>query len=101
MSFTFVEDRSDVDYSLLPDRQTMTEVCKSILEHINSGKSPQMMIPSEYFEQIVEHRRGLFDECGVWKSIFVNGNGTVMVPCWKFNSPENTYSLLEHSVEEI
>ncbi|MGI0021010.1 MAG: radical SAM protein [Nitrososphaera sp.] len=101
VSFTFVEDRSDVDYSLLPDRQTMIEVCRSILEHIKSGRSPQVMIPSAYFEQIIEHGRGLFDECGVWKSIFVNGNGTVMVPCWKFNSPENTYSLLEHSVEEI
>ncbi|MGI0005291.1 MAG: hypothetical protein ACREAI_02670, partial [Nitrososphaera sp.] len=98
VSFTFVEDRSDVDYSLLPDRQTMIEVCSSILEHIKSGKSPQAMIPSEYFQQIIDHGRGLFDECGVWKSIFVNGNGTVMVPCWKFNSPENTYSLLEHSV---
>ena len=101
VSFTFVEDRSDVDYSLLPDRQTMTDVCNSILEHIKSGKSPQVMIPPEYFQQIVDHGRGLFDECGVWKSIFVNGNGTVMVPCWKFNSPDNTYSLLEHSVEEI
>ena len=101
VSFTFVEDRSDVDYSLLPDRQTMTDVCNSILEHIKSGKSPQVMIPPEYFQQIVDHGRGLFDECGVWKSIFVNGNGTVMVPCWKFNSPDNTYSLLEHSFEEI
>ena len=40
VSFTFVEDRSDVDYSLLPDRQTMTDVCNSILEHIKSGKKP-------------------------------------------------------------
>jgi MoaA/NifB/PqqE/SkfB family radical SAM enzyme len=101
VSFTFVEDRSDVNYSLLPDREAMVDVCKSILEHIRSGKSPQVMIPPEYFQQIIDHGRGVFDECGVWKSIFVNGNGTVMVPCWKFNSPENTYSLLEHSVDEI
>jgi MoaA/NifB/PqqE/SkfB family radical SAM enzyme len=101
VSFTFVEDRSDVNYSLLPDRPTMVKVCESILDHMAKKKDPQVMIPPEYFQQIIEHGRGLFDECGVWKSIFVNGNGTVMVPCWKFNSPENTYSLLEKDVGEI
>jgi MoaA/NifB/PqqE/SkfB family radical SAM enzyme len=101
VSFTFVEDRSDVDYSLLPDRQTMVKVCESILDYQAKHQSPQIMIPREYFQQIIEHGRGVFDECGVWKSIFVNGNGTVMVPCWKFNARENTFSLLENSVEEI
>lgn len=105
VSFTFVEDRSDVDYSLLPDRQTMNKVCESILDYIGKQQKeeggPQVMIPPEYFQQILEHGRGMFDECGVWKSIFVNGDGTVMVPCWKFNTPENTYSLLEHSVDDI
>lgn len=101
VSLTFVEDRSDVNYSLLPDRKTMNQVCESVLEHIRSRKDPQLMIPSQYFEQIIQHGRGLYDECGVWKSIFVNGNGTVMVPCWKYNDPENTYSLLEKSIEEI
>jgi len=33
VSFTFVEDRSDVGYSLLPDRQTMVKVCESILDY--------------------------------------------------------------------
>ncbi|MGI0029865.1 MAG: radical SAM protein [Nitrososphaera sp.] len=101
VSFTFVEDRSDVDYTLLPDRETMIKVSESILQHLRSHDPPQVMIPPEYFQQIIEHGRGLFNECGVWKSVFVNGNGTVMVPCWKFNSPENTYSLLEKSVDEI
>ena len=101
VSFTFVEDRADVDYSLLPDRQTMVRVSESILDYAKKHTSPQMMIPAEYFEQIIKHGRGIFDECGVWKSIFVNGNGTVMVPCWKFNNPENTYSLLEKSIDEI
>ncbi|MGI0043072.1 MAG: radical SAM protein [Nitrososphaeraceae archaeon] len=101
VSFTFVEDRSDVSYSLLPDRQTMAKVCESILDYRRKHASPQIMIPPQYFEQIIEHGRGLFDECGVWKSIFVNGNGTVLVPCWKFNSPQNTYNLLEQSIEEI
>jgi MoaA/NifB/PqqE/SkfB family radical SAM enzyme len=101
VSFTFVEDRSDVSYSLLPDRQTMMRVCESILDYGRKHSSPKIMIPAQYFEQIIEHGRGLFDECGVWKSIFVNGNGTVLVPCWKFNSPQNTYNLLEQSVEEI
>ena len=101
VSLTFVEDRSDVNYSLLPDRDTMVQVCKSVLEHIQSKKDPQLMIPPQYFEQIIEHGRGMYDECGVWKSIFVNGNGTVMVPCWKYNDPKNTYSLLEKSVDEI
>jgi MoaA/NifB/PqqE/SkfB family radical SAM enzyme len=101
VSFTFVEDRSDVDYSLLPDRQTMVKVCESILDYQEKHQKPQIMIPREYFEQIIEQGRGVFDECGVWKSIFVNGNGTVMVPCWKFNGPENTFSLLDRSVSEI
>ncbi len=101
VSFTFVEDRSDVDYSLLPDKQTMANVSESILDYMSKHDSPQVMIPPEYFQQIIEHGRGVFDECGVWKSIFVNGNGTVMVPCWKFSSPENTYNLLEKSVDEI
>jgi hypothetical protein len=101
VSLTFVEDRSDVSFSLLPDRQTMIKVCESILDYGKKHSSPQIMIPRQYFEQIIEHGFGLFDECGVWKSIFVNGNGTVLVPCWKFNSPENTYSLLEQSIEDI
>ena len=28
VSLTFVEDRSDVNYSLLPDRQTIIKVCQ-------------------------------------------------------------------------
>ncbi len=101
VSLTFVEDRSDVQYSLLPDHQTMMEVCRSVLDYMKKPGSIKMLIPPQYFEQILQHGRTLFDECGVWKSIFVNGNGTVMVPCWKFNSPENTYSLLDRSIEEI
>jgi hypothetical protein len=101
VSFTFVEDRSDVEYSLLPDRQTMVQVCKGILDYTKKHSSPQVMIPSQYFEQIIQHGRAMFDECGVWKSIFVNGNGTVLVPCWKFNKPENTYDLLNQDIEEI
>jgi len=101
VSFTFVEDRSDVSYSLLPDRNTMVKVCESILDYGKKHSSPQIMIPPQYFEQIIEYGRAVFDECGVWKSIFVNGNGTVLVPCWKFSGPQNTYNLLEHSIEEI
>ncbi len=56
------------------------------------------MIPSQYFEQIIEHGRGIFDECGIWKSVFVNGDGTVLVQCWKFNSPQNIYNLLDQSI---
>lgn len=101
VSLTFVEDRSDVNYSLLPDREIMTQVCSSILDYMKKETSPQILMPSQYFEQIMEHGRALFNECGVWKSLFVNSNGTVLVPCWKFNNPSNTYSLLNHSVEEI
>jgi MoaA/NifB/PqqE/SkfB family radical SAM enzyme len=101
VSLTFVEDRSDVDYSLMPDAKTMKEVSRSILNYVKKPGALPLMIPPEYFEQVIEHGRTVFDECGVWKSIFVNGNGTVMVPCWKFNTPENTYNLLEKSVDEI
>jgi MoaA/NifB/PqqE/SkfB family radical SAM enzyme len=101
ISLTFVEDRSDVGYSLLPDRNTMVEICKSVLNYMKSPNSLPILIPQEYFEQIIENGRTSFNECGVWKSIFVNGNGTVLVPCWKFNNLENTYSLLDKSIEEI
>jgi hypothetical protein len=79
----------------------MVQVCKGILDYTKKHSSPQVMIPSQYFEQIIQHGRAMFDECGVWKSIFVNGNGTVLVPCWKFNKPENTYDLLNQDIEEI
>jgi MoaA/NifB/PqqE/SkfB family radical SAM enzyme len=101
ISLTFVEDRSDVQYSLLPDQQTMGQVCKSVLDYMKKSNSLKMLIPPEYFHQIIEHGRTQFGECGVWKSIFVNANGSVMVPCWKFNSPDNTYSLLDKSIDEI
>ena len=101
VSLTFVEDRSDVSYSLLPDRDTMVQVCRNVLEYMKKPDSIPILMPPEYFQQIMEHGRTVFDECGVWKTIFVNGNGTVIVPCWKFNIPENRYSLLENSVEEI
>src|SRR5688572_32759945 len=55
VSFTFVEDRSDVSYTLLPDRQTMVRVCESILDYGKKHSSPQIMIPTQYFEQIIEH----------------------------------------------
>lgn len=101
VSFTFVEDRADVPYSLLPDRKTIIRICESILDYGKKHSSPQIMIPPQYFEQIIKHGRGVYDECGVWKSIFINANGMVNVPCWKFNTPENTFNVLEQSVEQI
>jgi MoaA/NifB/PqqE/SkfB family radical SAM enzyme len=101
VSFTFVEDRSDVNFSLLPDKETIVRVCESILNYGKRHSSPEIMIPRQYFEQIIQFGRGIYDECGVWKSIFINANGTVMVPCWKFNKPENIYNLFERSIEEI
>ena len=101
VSLTFVEDRSDVNYSLLPDGKTMRSVCESVLDYMKKPDSIPLLIPPEYFQQVIEHGRTVFDECGVWKSVFVNGNGTVMVPCWKFNSPGNIYNLLEKSIDEI
>lgn len=101
VSLTFVEDRSDVNYSLLPDRVTMNRVCESILDYSKRHSRPRIMIPDLYFEQILENGHALFDECGVWKSIFVNGDGSVLVPCWKFKGPENTYDLLSQSIDDI
>jgi MoaA/NifB/PqqE/SkfB family radical SAM enzyme len=101
VSLTFVEDRADVSYSLLPDRKTMIKVCESILDYGKKDTFPKIMIPPEYFEQIIKYGRTTFDECGVWKSTFVNADGTVKVPCWKFSKSENTYNMLEQSIEEI
>ncbi len=53
VSLTFVEDRADVPYSLLPDRKTMDKVCESVLNYGKKKSSPQIMIPPEYFEQIL------------------------------------------------
>lgn len=101
VSLTFVEDRSDVNYSLLPDRKTMNKICESILDYSKRKKRPRILIPDLYFTQILEYGHVLFDECGVWKSVFVNGDGSVLVPCWKFKDAENTYNLLTHSIDEI
>ena len=101
VSLTFVEDRADAPYSLLPDRKTMIKICESILDYRKKNTFPKIMIPPEYFEQIIKYGRTTFNECGVWKSTFVNADGNVMVPCWKFNKSENTYNLLEQSIEEI
>ena len=51
----------------------MVRICESILDYGRKHLYPKIMIPRQDFEQIIEHGRGLFDECGVWKSIFVNG----------------------------
>lgn len=60
------------------------------------------MILDLYFKQILDNGHVLFfDECGVWKSIFVNGDGSVLVPCWKFKGHENTNNLLPQSIDEI
>jgi MoaA/NifB/PqqE/SkfB family radical SAM enzyme len=101
VTLTFAEDRFDVNYSSLPDKKTIAQVCDGVLDHMKSGKRPKVMIPPLYFEQLREDGQVHFEECGVWKSVFVNPDGTVMVPCWKFRSPENIYSLLEKSIDEI
>jgi MoaA/NifB/PqqE/SkfB family radical SAM enzyme len=101
VSLTFVEDRADVNYSLLPTRDVMNKVCESILDYSKRHSSPRIMIPDLYFKQILDNGHVLFDECGVWKSVFVNGDGSVLVPCWKFKAPENTYNLLTQSIEDI
>jgi len=101
VSLTFVEDRSDVNYTLLPDPETMKQVSRSVLDYMKKSNSLPIMMPPEYFSQVIEFGRTIFDECGVWKSVFVNGDGTVKVPCWKFNDPDNTYNLLEKSIDEI
>ena len=53
VSFTFVEDRSDVNYSLLPDRKTMIAVCESILDYGKKYTHPKIMIPLEYFNKLL------------------------------------------------
>ncbi|WP_148687235.1 hypothetical protein [Candidatus Nitrosocosmicus hydrocola] len=79
----------------------MNKVCESILDYSKRKTKPRIMIPDLYFEQILENGHVLFDECGVWKSIFVNGNGSVLLPCWKFKGLENTYNPLSNSIDEI
>ncbi|RMF32035.1 MAG: radical SAM protein [Candidatus Nitrosothermus koennekii] len=99
VSMTFVQNRVGGP-NLLPDRKSMEKVCESILDYSKHHSDPYIMIPRLYFEQILEHGRALFDECGVWKSMVVNADGTVS-PCWKFDTPEYKLSLLEYDVDKI
>ena len=92
VSFTFVEDRADVPYTLLPDRKTIIRICESILDYGKKHSSPQIMIPPQYFEQIIKHGRGVYDECGVWKSIFINANGMVNVTMFGSSIPRKIHS---------
>jgi hypothetical protein len=43
----------------------------------------------------------LADECEIWKNIFVNGNGFVLIPSRKFKTSENTFNLLSKRIEEL
>ncbi len=68
---------------------------------MHTNNNPIILIPPLYWQQIKEHGIIMFDECGVWKSVYVNGDDTVMVPCRKYHTPDRTFSLLEHDVDEL
>ncbi|MEM2856531.1 MAG: radical SAM protein [Candidatus Nitrosocaldaceae archaeon] len=97
ISMTFVQNRvGGVD--LLPDRKSMEEVCISILDYMKRHRDPTILMPEAYWEQILRYGRGIFDECGVWKSIVIEPDGGV-APCWKFSNYK--VSLLKYEIDEI
>lgn len=36
-----------------------------------------------------------------WEVLFVQSDGSVIVPCYRFDSEENRMSILKHSIDEI
>lgn len=50
---------------------------------------------------MIEYGRVMYDACATWKVIFVQADGSVIVPCYRFDSPENRMNIIEHSTDEI
>lgn len=101
MSLTLVEDRVDAPYSLAPDTETKKKVARAIIDYIKKNEDPFIALPMKYWEQILQYGRSTFDECGAWKTLFIQPDGSVIMPCFNFDSPENRMSVMEHSVDEI
>ncbi|MEM2760770.1 MAG: radical SAM protein [Nitrososphaerales archaeon] len=101
MSLTFVEDRPDAPFSLAPDVETKRKVSKAVLDYTRKNDDPFIALPMKYWEQILDHGHTVFDHCGSWKTLFVQADGSIIMPCFKFDSPENRMSVLEHNIEEI
>lgn len=43
----------------------------------------------------------MFKECGVWKSLTIQANGMVRVPCWKLAVPTQQYNILQYGIGEL
>lgn len=99
---TLIEDRVGVAYeSLSPDPPTIRKIAESILNYSKTHDLPYIGIPPLYWKQIIDFGRPLFKECGVWKSVTIQADGAVRVPCWKLAVPTQSYNILEHDIEEI
>jgi len=97
VSITFVQNRSNGP-DLLPERRIVEKVCESIIDYQKHHNDPYIMMPRLYWEQILRYGRALFDQCGVWKSVVLNADGTVS-PCWKFE--QFKLNLLEYDIDYI
>lgn len=49
VGLTFVEDRSDVNYSLMPGRETVVKVCEIVLNYMHTNNNPIILIPPLYW----------------------------------------------------
>jgi MoaA/NifB/PqqE/SkfB family radical SAM enzyme len=101
MSLTFVEDQPGSSHSLSPDLYMRKKVAKAVIDYTRKNEDPFIALPTKYWEQILEYGHTTFNECGAWKTLFVRPDGSVLMPCFRFDLPENRMSILEHSVEEI
>jgi MoaA/NifB/PqqE/SkfB family radical SAM enzyme len=100
---TLVEDRvGGLGFETLsPDPETIRKVAQGILNYSKTHDKPFIGVPSLYWKQILDSGGPTFKECGVWKSLTIQADGMVRVPCWKLAVPTQNYNILEHDVDEI
>ncbi len=101
VNFSFVEDVFPSKYRLAPDRESKSKVAKAILDYAKSHDDPFVATPFRYLKDMIEYGRAMYDACATWKVIFVQADGSVIVPCYRFDSDENRMSILKHSMDEI
>ncbi len=101
VNFSFVEDVFPSKYRLAPDRESKSRVAKAIMDYAKNHDDPFIATPFRYLKDMIEYGRAMYDTCATWKVIFVQADGSVIIPCYRFDAPENRMSMLEHSIDEI
>jgi MoaA/NifB/PqqE/SkfB family radical SAM enzyme len=101
VNFTFVEDVFASKYTLAPSREVKSKVARAIIDYAKKHDDPFVATPFKYMRDMIEYGRAMYDSCATWKVLFVQSDGSVIVPCYRFDSEENRMSILKHSIDEI